>query len=521
MKHWKSFLAATCLAALSAGSALAQSSVVIGTPGVPRHFNGAIQSGIFTFMPSANIFASPLRYTESWEPEPYLAESWEVSDDGLTVTLKLKDGVTFHDGEPLTSKDVAFSIQTIKENHPFKTMLEPVESVETPDDLTAVIHLAHPHPALLLAMSPTLMPIIPEHVYGPDNGPIRENPANLAPIGAGPFKMDEYKQGEYYKLVKNEDFFMEDKPKLDEIYVQIFPDVKSILLALERGDIDMVTFLSSPRDLARLSKNDDLVVESDLGQAIGPINWIAYNTKKAPLDKVEVRQAINYAIDRDFILNVLLQGKAPLASGPIVPGSPLANPDVEAYDVDLEKAAALLDQAGYPVGSDGMRFTLTGDTTAANEEMGRNVLQYMKAQLKKVGIGLDLRLAPDFPTWAGRISSYDFDITMDQVFNWGDPVIGVNRTYLTSNIREGVIWSNTQQYSNPKVDELLAAAATEVDPAKRKALYDEFQEIVVNDSPIYFLNVIPYSTVYKKGLTGVPDGIWGAVAPMDNMEWEK
>ncbi|WP_158966816.1 ABC transporter substrate-binding protein [Chachezhania sediminis] len=521
MKQWKSFLAATCMAAVTAGSAWADGSVVIGSVGVPRHFNAAIQSGIFTFMPASSIFASPLRYSESWEPEPYLAESWETSDDGLTVTLHLKDGVKFHDGEPLTSEDVKFSIETIKANHPFKTMLAPVASVDTPDPLTVVIHLEHPHPALLLAMSPTLMPIIPEHIYGPDHGEIQQNPANLAPIGAGPFKFVEYKQGEYYKLAKNEDFFIEGKPYLDEIYVQMFPDPKSMLLALERGDVDMVPFLASPRDLKRLSGNDDLVVESDLGAAIGPINWIAYNTKKPPLDDVRVRQAINYAIDRNFIANVLLQGQAPVAPGPIVPGSPLANANVEGYDLDLDKANALLDEAGLAPGADGIRFTITGDTTAANEEMGRIVLEYMKTQLKKVGIGLELRLAPDFPTWAGRISSYDFDLTMDQVFNWGDPVIGVNRTYMTSNIRPNVIWSNTQQYSNPKVDELLEAAATEVDPAKRKALYDEFQEIVVDDSPIYFLNVIPYSTVYNKDLVGVPDGIWGAVAPMDDLRWKE
>lgn len=519
MKHWKSLLAATCMAALSAGSAMAEGSVVIGSTGVPRHFNGAIQSGIFTFMPSSNIYASPLRYSDSWEPEPYVAESWETSEDGLTVTLKLRDDVTFHDGEPLTSADVKFSIETIKANHPFKTMLAPVASVDTPDDTTVVIHLDHPHPALLLAMSPVLMPILPEHVYGPENGDIQQNPANLKPIGAGPFKLEEYKQGEYYKMVKNEDFFIEGKPILDEVYVQIFPDTNSLVLALERGDLDMVPFVSSPRELKRLSGNSDLVVDSDLGQAIGPINWLAYNTRKAPLDDVRVRKAINYAIDRDFILKALLQGQAPVAPGPIVPGSPLANAGVENYDLDLDKANALLDEAGLAPGADGLRFTITADTTAANEEMGRNVLEYMKSQLRKVGIGVELRIAPDFPTWAGRISSHDFDVTMDQVFNWGDPVIGVNRTYMSSNIREGVIWSNTQQYSNAKVDELLEKAALETDQEKRKALYDEFQEIVVDESPIYFINVIPYATVYKKGLAGVPDGIWGAVSPMDDLHW--
>ncbi|MEC9102592.1 MAG: ABC transporter substrate-binding protein, partial [Pseudomonadota bacterium] len=169
-----------------ASSALAQQSLLVGSTQVPRHFNGAIQSGIATAMPSTQIFASPLMYSDSWDPIPYLAKSWETSADGLTVTLNLVDNATFHDGTPLTSEDVAFSIMTIKENHPFKTMLAPVTTVETPDATTAVIKLEHPHPALMLAMSPALMPIIPKHVYGEGN--IQENPANLNPVGSGPFK---------------------------------------------------------------------------------------------------------------------------------------------------------------------------------------------------------------------------------------------------------------------------------------------------------------------------------------------
>ena len=523
MKHWKILVAALGLSAMTpmmpmTAFADAQKSLVVGQAGVPRHFNGAIQSGIYTFMPSSSIFASPLRYSKSWEPEPYVAESWQVSDDGLTVTLNLRHDVKFHDGTPLTSEDVKFSIETIKENHPFKGMLAPVTSVDTPDEYTVVIHLKHSHPALLLAMSPTLMPILRKHIYGEGN--IQENPANLKPVGAGPFKLVEYKQGEYYKLEKNEDFFLEGRPYLDEIYVQTFPDSNSMVLAAERGDVDMITFVSSPRDLKRLAKDEDLVIYGDLGQALGALNWLAFNTAKPPLDKVQVRQAIAYAIDRNFIVDVLLQGQVTPDYGPIVPTSPFATDDLERYDLDLDKANALLDEAGLPAGADGLRFKLTADFENVDEEMGRTLLDYIKTQLRKVGIDLELRTSPDFPTWAQRVGGHDFDVTIDHVYNWGDPVIGVDRTYLSSNIRKGVIWSNTQQYSNPRVDELLAQAGQEMDLEKRKALYAEFQKIVVDDAPIYYLNVIPYKTIAKKGVVGIPDGIWGAVAPMDELNWE-
>ncbi|MDB5656480.1 MAG: extracellular solute-binding protein family 5 precursor, partial [Tardiphaga sp.] len=142
------------------------------------------------------------------------------------------------------------------------------------------------------------------------------------------------------------------------------------------------------------------------------------------------------------------------------------------------------------------------------------------SQLKRAGITLEVRAAPDFPTWAQRISSFDFDLTMDTVFNWGDPVIGVDRTYLSSNIRKGIIWSNTQQYSNPKVDELLAAAARETSPDKRKAMYSEFQKIVVAEVPIYFINATPYYNAFGKGLGNLPTTIWGVMSPLDELYWE-
>lgn len=508
------------MASVSPLAALAKDggSVVIGVAGVPRHFNGAIQSGTATALPSTQIFASPLRYDENWEPQPYLAKSWDVSDDGLSVTLHLVENALFHDGQPVTSEDVKFSIETIKANHPFKTMLEPVESVETPDPYTVVIKLAHPHPALLLSMSPALMPIIPKHIYGEGN--ILENPANLKPVGSGPYEFVEYKQGEYVKLKKFDKFFIEGRPHLDEIYIQMFADPNNLVLATERGDIDMMPFLSSPRDIKRLEAADGVVVNDKGGEAIGAINWLAFNTKKPPLDDVKVRKAIAFAVDRDFITGKLLQGAAAPAYGPIAPSSPFATEDVEKYDVDIDKANALLDEAGHPAGGDGIRFKLTMDYLPQLEEMGRNVAEYMRSQLRKVGIDVEVRAAPDFPTWAQRISNYDFDMTEDLVFNWGDPVIGVARTYLTSNIRKGVIWSNTQQYSNPKVDELLAEAAVENDLEKRKALYSEFQKIVVDDVPINFINVVPYKTVTKDDLENPPLGIWGPMAPLDQMEWK-
>lgn len=160
-------------------------SLVIVSSQVPRHLNGAVQSGIATAVPSTQLFASLLRYDENWEPQPYLAESWEVSQDGLSVTLNLVAGATFHDGTPITSEDVAFSLMTTKEKHPFKSMFAPVEAVDTPDPLTVVIRLSQPHPALFLAQSTALAPVMPKHVYG-DGQDVASHPRNSTDVvGSG------------------------------------------------------------------------------------------------------------------------------------------------------------------------------------------------------------------------------------------------------------------------------------------------------------------------------------------------
>ena len=163
----------------------------------------------------------------------------------------------------------------------------------------------------------------------------------------------------------------------------------------------------------------------------------------------------------------------------------------------------------------GEGLSLSVDYMPGSDVQGKNVAEYLRSQLKKVGIAVQVRASPDFPTWAKRIASKDFDMTTDIVFNWGDPVIGVHRTYLSSNIRD-IIWTNTQSYSNPKVDELLEQAGTETDVDKRCALYAEFQRLVTTDVPIDFLTVIPYHTLSSKKVHGLPDGIWGVMSPMDD-----
>lgn len=496
-------------------------TLVIVSSQVPRHFNPAVQSGIATMAPGAHIFATLVRADADWKIHPYLAKSWTTSADGKSVTFKLRTDAKFHDGKPVTSADVKFSIETQKANHPFKTSLGAVTGVETPDAHTVVVKLKHPHPALTLAMSTSIVPIIPKHVYGDGQNP-KAHPRNIKNVvGSGAYILKEYKRAQYILLERNPNYFLKGRPYMDRIVYKIIRDASSRVIAMERGEGSLFAFMSDVAAIARLKKSDKLVVTDQGYAGIGPNTWLAFNTKEGPTADVRVRRAIAYAIDRKFITGQLHRGVSTPSTGPIVPGSPFYTREVETYDVNLKKAEALLEEAGHKKKADGTRLELTIDYLPAVPDVQQRIAEYARGQLKKVGIKVTVRNSPDFPTWAKRISNWQFNMTMDLPFNWGDPVIGVHRSYLCNNIKKGVIWSNTQQYCNPEIDKILEAAGQETDPAKRRALYVKFQQILADDLPVYWISVLPYHTAYSKDLGNPPVGIWGIVSPMDDIYWKK
>ena len=491
-------------------------TLVVGSTQTPRHVNGAVQSGIATAMPSTQIFASPLRFDDKWNPQPYLAESWKLAEDGKSLTLNLRKNAVFHDGKPITSADVAFSIMAIKANHPFQTMMGPVEKVETPDPHTAIIRMNAPHPAIVLAMSPALCPILPKHIYD-DGKDLKNHPRNSVDVvGSGPFRLTEFQAGRRVVMERFDKFFLPGKPYLDKVIMNITPDAASLVLSLERGDIQMLPFVTVPTDLKRLQNVPGIDLTAKGYDGIGAMNWLAFNLTKKPLSDVQVRKAIATAIDKKFITKALMGGFATEANGPIVANSPLASKDLTLYPFDLKKAAAMLDAAGYKANAEGERFKLTIDYLPNTDDQQRNVAEYLRGQLKKVGITVEVRASADFPSWAKRMASKDFDMGMDVVFNWGDPIIGVHRTYLSTNIKP-IVWTNTQSYNNPKVDELLNTAGSLLDPTRRKAYYATFEKIVTDELPIVFINQVPYHTAASKKLANVPTTIWGPLSPYDEV----
>jgi peptide/nickel transport system substrate-binding protein len=491
-------------------------TLVVGSWQAPRHLNGAVQSGAATALPSTQLFASPLRFDDKWNPQPYLAESWKLADDGMSLTLHLRKNAVFHDGTPITSEDVAFSIMAIKANHPFQTMMGPVDKVDTPDPYTAIIRMSVPHPAIVLAMSPALCPILPKHIYG-DGQDLKSHPRNSVDVvGSGPFRLVEFKPGQRIVMEKFDKFFLPGKPHLDKLIVDINPDAQSLMLSLERGDVQMVGFISTPTDLQRLAKDPKINLTAKGYDGIGSMNWLAFNLERKPMSDLAFRKAVATAIDKPFILKALMGGYGIPADGPLANSSPFATPDVTRYPFDLKKANAMLDAAGYKADANGVRAKVTIDYYPGADTQQKNVAEYLRPALKKVGIDVTVRTSADFPTWAKRMATHDFDMSMDASYNWGDPIIGVHRTYLSTNIRP-IVWTNTQSYRNPKVDELLNAAGSVLDPTKRKAYYAAFEKIVTDELPVYIINQVPYYTATTKRVGNVPASIWGMLSPLDDV----
>jgi len=484
----------------------------------PPHFNCAIKSGAAIASPCSNVFAALVEINEDWEAVPYLAKSWEISPDGLTYTFHLVEGTVFHDGKPVTSKDVAFSLGVTKKNHPFGPyMFGAVDRVETPDKYTAVIKLKQPHPALMIALSLPLMPILPEHVYG--KGEIRKNPANIKAIGSGPFKVAEYNAGKSFILERFDKFMRPGRPYLDRFIGKKNVSPSSSLIAVSRGEAHSWGFVGDPQMVAKLKKEKNLNVTAKGYQGISSVSFLEFNLRKKYVKDKKVRQAIAYAMDRDFITQRLHRGLTHKSTGPIHSSSPFYTDKINQFEFNLKKANQLLDDAGYKRQSDGMRFELNLIYMPALPYGQKMIAEYLKPQLKKIGIKINLKAPADFMNWYMNLAKWEHDMSTSNIFGWGDPVIGIHRLFMSTNIKHQV-WTNTAGYVNKEVDGLLNDAAVENDINKRKALYAEFQKIVAEDLPVYFTVEDAFHTAFNKDLMGIPTGIWGSLGTSDSMYWK-
>lgn len=460
----------------------------------------ALNSSSSVYVVSSKIFDGLVSYTPDFKLIPRLAESWEVSEDGKTVTFKLREGVTWHDGKPFTSADVEFTFMKIlKVLHPRgKSTFQNLEAVETPDEHTAVFKLSVPTPYLMRALAGAESPIIPKHIY--ENDDPMKNPANVAPVGTGPFKFGEFVRGSHLLLTRNENYWDKGKPYLDQLVVRFIADSASRAAALESGEVQYgAQYVVPLNDVARLAQNPNLVVSTDGWDYNTSVNYMDFNLRRPLWQDVRVRQAIVHAIDKDFIVKNIWHGFAVPADGPITNRQvDFHTTDVPHYEFDLDKAAKLLDEAGYPL-KDGVRFKATIDYSPSGDSF-RETAEVLKQNLAKIGVELTLQ-AKDGPTYTRTLwTDYDFDINIFSASNIADPVIGLQRFYWSKTIQKGAAYSNGSGYSNPEMDRLLEAGMVENDPQKRREIYVKMQQLALTDLSTYPIVYMKWFSIYNKSV---------------------
>jgi peptide/nickel transport system substrate-binding protein len=446
---------------------------------------------------SSKMFEGLLTYDLDMKLQPALAESWEVAPDGLSVTFHLRAGVTWHDGQPFTSEDVAFTAMKIwKELHPRNRVnMAKVTAVETPDPLTAIFKLSEPVPFLMSVMNGGESQVVPKHIY--DGEDVAKNLVEKSPIGTGPFKLKEWRKGEAIILERNDGYWQEGKPYLDGIVFRVIPDEAARATAFETGEVEYGSFTPvSPCTAQRLAELPNVDVETKGYDFFGTIFMFEINLRDETLAKKPVRQALAHAIDRDFILENVWCGFGTPTTGPVPPDlTEFYTADVPTYGFDPAKAEELLDAAGFPRGENGIRFTMTHDPLPFGPNFVRTA-EVVKQNLAEVGIEVEIR-TQDTPTYLKRVyTEYDFDLTSTTLSALPDPTLGVQRLYWSKNIVEGVPFSNGTGYSNPEMDRILEAAQTEPDKAKRVELFHGMQKLAQEDLPIIDLFVMKQATIY-------------------------
>ncbi len=449
--------------------------------------NPYITSRYQDYLVSMNIHRSLYRWdADKSIPVLDLAESVTVSDDGLTYTYKLRPNIKFHNGRQLISDDVIWSytyVSAMQPASPSFQYLQPIKGamavnkgeadtvsgLKKIDDLTFEIILENPLDLKFYLWLPALAILPKEELAG------KEDHFKNNPIGCGPFKFSKWVKGSEVILVKFDDFFMEGKPYLDKVVYKIMSEAASRDLAFKAKELDAtivgaVNYAEYSAD-PEISKNMIEVAEMFT-------RLVGMNPDFKPFSDKRVRQAINYAIPSDLIIKKILKGKAFPARGYLPSTSPAFNPNGKKYEYNLDKAKALMKEAGYEKG-----FTIEHAIGTANKSWGTGIYEAMMPFLKKINITLKIEQM-EGATMDERIRDSKYQMFIWSLDSGPDSLGALMRWYSTNPVGSG----NYVKYNNPEFDKLLDAAAKERDPEKQNALIGQADGILTEDAPFWFFN---------------------------------
>ena len=454
-----------------------------------------------TGVAGSKIFQGLFTFSPRLDPIPVLAKSWEVSGDGREYLFRLQENVKWHDGRPMTAEDVIFSVMRFHmELTPrARTVFQNIENATAPDAHTVRFTLKQPFQPFLLAFDVTSCCIVPKHLF--DGQDFRTAPAVQRPVGTGPFRFAEWQRGNFIRFERFEEYWKPGQPYLDAIIYRIVPDSQSRRLAIETGQVQLTQANDiEPFDVPNLRQRPNLAVETNGWEYFSPLSWMELNHRIAPLGDPRVRRAMSMAIDRNFIANRLWFGVGKPATNPVASTTRFHDAGVKLDPFNVREANALLDAAGLRPNAQNVRATLKHLVLPYGEVWSR-LSEYLRQAMRQIGIQLELE-STDAGSWARRIGAWEYDTTVNFVYQFGDPTLGVERTYVSTNIQK-VTFTNTGGYANPQVDALFLAARNAADPAERQRHFSAVQKILVEEVPQIWLMELSFPTIHDKRLNNV------------------
>ena len=421
------------------------------------------------------------------EVVPGLAKSWEFDAAACTYTFHLEEGVRWHDGEPFTAEDVKFTIEAImdpengSENAP---NYEDVEEITVVDDVTVSFRLSAPNVAFLDYMT---MPVLPKHLLEGED--MQESAFFRAPVGTGPYRLENWEAGQAIVLAKNETYFR-GAPHIDRVIFKIVTDDNAKAVQMESGELDLA--LLTPAAARSFANRDGYVCYK---METSDYRGILFNFHNAYwAENRDIIPAVCYAIDRESIISAVLLGQGIPAYGPLQRNK-YNNEAVEHYDYDPEKARAVLEAVGCVMGEDGF-YERNGERLAfvisvgAGDQVRLDIAQAAAQQIREVGIDCTVEI-PSRVDWGGQ---------MAYLIGWGSPFDADDHTYKVFGTDKGANYSG---YSNVLVDQYLTQARRSDDDEVRAVAYDRFQEELAKDPAYAFICYVDANYVEDASIHGI------------------
>lgn len=490
-------LVCLCLIPVAApAQRMTQRTAVVAVGGDPGHLNPAISTAGPLHAVAGSLFNGLVALDEAGRPEPDLAQSWEVAADGLSVSFRLRPGITWHDGAAFTARDVQVSFEEILLHHHARAragLASVIAGIEAPDSLTVIFRLHRPHPALLRQLDVTEAPILPAHLFA-GSDPTR-NAANLRPIGTGPFRFESYRRDDQIVLTRNPDYFKPGLPRLDRLVFRIIPDANTQVNALLAGEVDMLARVSAA-DAARLRGRGMTLAETR--SAAGGSNCVmtlAFNLQRPIPATAALREAMALGLDPQRMLDLVAFGQGRVAQGPVASGIGWAHLAL-GWRHDPAEANRLLDAAGLARGADGLRATLE----ILHFPVFARWSEILRQQLAPLGIALRVRMQDPAAFAQSVFTRRDFDLALISYCQGSDPEIGMRRMVHASAIGN-VPFSNASAYRDAEVDRLFDAAAAAADEAARGAYYRAAQRILARDRPYLWLVETDFTAAWREEFT--------------------